>query len=63
MAETAILAKQPGLTDAIVIGLSSMIGAGVFAAFTLAARAAGNGLLLGLVVAVIVAACNATASG
>ncbi len=39
-----------------------MIGAGVFAAFTPAARAAGNGLLVGLVVAAIAAFCNATSS-
>ena len=39
-----------------------MIGAGVFAAFTPAAQAAGNGLLIGLAVAAIVAACNALAS-
>ncbi len=40
-----------------------MVGAGVFAAFTPAARAAGSGLLLGLVVAAVVAYCNATSSG
>jgi APA family basic amino acid/polyamine antiporter len=39
-----------------------MIGAGVFAAFGPAARAAGNGLLLGLAVAAFVAFCNATSS-
>ena len=39
-----------------------MIGAGVFAAFTPAAQAAGSGLLVGLVVAAIVASCNALAS-
>ncbi len=44
------------------IGLGSMIGAGVFAAFAPAARAAGNGLLIGLVIAALVAFCNATSS-
>lgn len=39
-----------------------MIGAGVFAAFSPAARAAGNGLLVGLAVAAVVAFCNATSS-
>jgi APA family basic amino acid/polyamine antiporter len=48
--------------DAVVIGLGSMIGAGVFAAFGPAARAAGSGLLLGLAVAAVIAYCNATAS-
>lgn len=39
-----------------------MIGAGVFAAFTPAAAVAGSGLLVGLVVAAMVAFCNATSS-
>jgi APA family basic amino acid/polyamine antiporter len=46
----------------VVIGLGSMIGAGVFAAFAPAARAAGAGLLVGLAIAAVVAYCNATAS-
>ena len=48
--------------DAVVIGLGSMIGAGVFAAFAPAARAAGGLLLAGLALAALVAYCNATAS-
>jgi len=56
------LARRLGTTDAVVIGLGSMIGAGVFAAFGPAARAAGNGLLIGLGLAAIVAYCNATSS-
>src|SRR6185312_6312131 len=47
---------------AVVIGLGSMIGAGVFAAFGPAARAAGAALLIGLVLAAAIAYCNATAS-
>ena len=39
-----------------------MIGAGVFAAFAPAARAAGTGLLVGLGIAAVIAYCNATAS-
>ena len=46
----------------MVIGLGSMIGAGVFAAIGPAARAAGSGLLLGLAFAAAVAYCNATSS-
>jgi len=46
----------------VIIGLGAMIGAGVFAAFGPAARAAGKGLLLGLAVAAVVAYCNATSS-
>ncbi|WP_182909362.1 APC family permease [Microbispora sp. H13382] len=56
------LERRLGLADAVVIGLGSMIGAGVFAAFAPAARAAGSGLLLGLAAAAVVAYCNATSS-
>lgn len=56
------LARRLGTTDAVVIGLGSMIGAGVFAAFGPAARAAGIGLLVGLVLAAVIAYCNASAS-
>jgi basic amino acid/polyamine antiporter, APA family len=56
------LARRLGTTDAVVIGLGSMIGAGVFSAFGPAARAAGAGLLIGLVLAAAIAYCNATAS-
>lgn len=48
--------------DAVIIGLGSMLGAGVFAAFSPAAAAAGAGLLIGLALAALVAYCNATAS-
>jgi APA family basic amino acid/polyamine antiporter len=56
------LVRRLGTTDAVVIGLGSMMGAGVFAAFSPAAAAAGSGLLIGLAVAAVVAWCNATAS-
>lgn len=56
------LGRRLGLADAVTIGLGSMIGAGVFAAFGPAARAAGSGLLLGLALAALVAYCNATSS-
>jgi APA family basic amino acid/polyamine antiporter len=56
------LARRLGLGDAVVIGLGSMIGAGVFAAVGPAAEAAGAGLLIGLVLAAAVAYCNATSS-
>ncbi|SDJ84854.1 basic amino acid/polyamine antiporter, APA family [Nonomuraea maritima] len=57
-----LLERRLGLPDAVGIGLGSMIGAGVFAAFAPAARAAGAGLLIGLVLAAVVAYCNATSS-
>jgi len=53
------LARRLSLTNAIFLGLGSMIGAGLFASFSPAARAAGNGLLVGLAVAALVAAFNA----
>ncbi|MBN1092831.1 APC family permease [Blastococcus sp. TML/M2B] len=56
------LSRRLGTTDAVVIGLGSMLGAGVFAAFSPAAQAAGAGLLVGLALAAVVAYCNATAS-
>jgi APA family basic amino acid/polyamine antiporter len=56
------LARRLRTPDAVVIGLGSMIGAGVFAAFGPAAEAAGSGLLIGLVLAALVAFCNATSS-
>ncbi len=58
----ASLDRRLGLGDAVFIGLGSMIGAGVFAAYGPAARAAGTGLLVGLAVAAVVAYCNATSS-
>lgn len=56
------LRRSLGLFDAVVIGLGSMIGAGIFAALGPAARAAGSGLLLGLALAAVVAYCNGTSS-
>lgn len=59
---TAALRRTLGPGDAVVIGLGSMIGAGIFAALGPAARAAGPGLLLGLAIAAVVAYCNAMSS-
>jgi APA family basic amino acid/polyamine antiporter len=56
------LARRLHLGDAVVIGLGSMIGAGIFASFAPAAAAAGVGLLVGLVIAGFIAFCNATSS-
>ncbi|SEP75530.1 amino acid/polyamine/organocation transporter, APC superfamily [Mycobacterium sp. 88mf] len=56
------LRRRLGTTDAVVIGLGSMVGAGIFAALAPAAAAAGSGLLIGLAVAAVVAYCNAASS-
>jgi APA family basic amino acid/polyamine antiporter len=59
---TGTLQRRLGVSDAVVIGAGSMIGAGVFAVWAPAAGAAGSGLLIGLAIASIVAFCNATSS-
>ncbi|CAN5794299.1 APC family permease [soil metagenome] len=56
------LDRRLGVTDATVIGLGAMIGAGVFAALGPAAAAAGPWLLASLAAASLVAYCNATSS-
>ncbi|MGW1191566.1 APC family permease [Streptomyces sp. NPDC002559] len=61
-AGTGGLRRRLGVFDAVVIGLGSMIGAGVFIAPAPAAGAAGSGLLIGLGLAAVVAYCNATSS-
>jgi APA family basic amino acid/polyamine antiporter len=59
---TANLRRRLGPFDAVVIGVGSMVGAGVFAVWAPAAASAGSWLLLGLVIAGVVALCNATSS-
>ncbi len=56
------LQRRLGVADAVVIGAGSMIGAGVFVAWSPAADAAGTGLIIGLVIAGVVAFCNAASS-
>ena len=61
-ADQPLLSRRLGTADAVVIGLGSMIGAGIFVALSPAAAAAGSGLLTGLAIAAVVAYCNATSS-
>ncbi|WP_030726025.1 APC family permease [Streptomyces sp. NRRL S-237] len=56
------LRRTLGVSDAVVVGLGAMVGAGVFAALAPAAGAAGGGLLAALGVAGVVAYCNAHSS-
>jgi APA family basic amino acid/polyamine antiporter len=56
------LERRLGLGDAVIVGLAAMVGAGVFAAFGPAARAAGGWLSAALLLAAGVAWCNATSS-
>ncbi|RWZ49740.1 amino acid permease [Labedella phragmitis] len=53
------LERRLGLGDAVMIGLGSMIGAGVFVVFAPAAASAGALLFVGLLVVAVVAWCNA----
>ncbi|WP_298585751.1 APC family permease [uncultured Kocuria sp.] len=56
------LARRLGVLDATVIGVGSMVGAGVFVAFAPAAGFAGPWLPLALLLAAVVAWCNATST-
>lgn len=61
-AESGELQRRLGLGDAVVVGAGSMVGAGVFVAWAPAAEAAGTALLVGLVIAGVIAFCNAASS-
>src|SRR4051794_22687446 len=56
------LARKLGTGDAVIVGLGSMIGAGVFSAVGPATRAAGNVVVVALLIAGALAYCNATSS-
>lgn len=56
------LERRLDTSDAVVVGLGAMVGAGVFAALGPAAAAAGSLLLAGLALAAVVATCNALSS-
>ena len=62
-AEAGELRRHLGVFDAVVIGLGSMIGAGIFAALAPGRRGRpGPGCCSGLALAAVVAYCNATSS-
>ncbi|TQM10938.1 APC family permease [Pseudonocardia kunmingensis] len=56
------LQRRLGTADATVLGLAAMLGTGVFAVWAPAAAAAGPWLLLAVVLAGVVAACNAAST-
>ncbi|HBR15049.1 MAG TPA: amino acid permease [Candidatus Omnitrophica bacterium] len=56
------LSRQLTTWDAVIIGISAMIGSGIFVAIGPAAGSAGSGILIGIIVAACVAYCNATSS-
>lgn len=59
---TAGLDRRLGLFGSTAVGISAMVGAGLFVVFGPAAAAAGSGLFIALGVAAGVAACNAISS-
>ncbi len=54
--------RRLGTADAVVLGLAAMLGTGVFAVWSPAAAAAGPWLLLAVVLAGVVATCNAAST-
>ncbi|WP_232821782.1 APC family permease [Desertihabitans aurantiacus] len=62
MSAPTVLARRLGLLESVGVGLAAMVGAGVFAAFPPAAAASGNLLWLALLLAALVAWCNAFSS-
>jgi Amino acid transporters len=54
--------RRLGTADAVALGLAAMLGTGVFAVWAPAAATAGPWLLLAVVLAGIVAACNAAST-
>ena len=56
------LQRHLGMGRAVIVGLAAMIGAGVFYVWAPASAAAGTGLLIGLVIAGVIASLNALSS-
>lgn len=54
--------RRLGTADAVVLGLAAMLGTGVFAVWGPAAAAAGPWLILAILLAAVVATCNATST-
>lgn len=59
---TGTLDRRLGLAGSTAVGVSAMVGAGLFVVFGPATRAAGDALVVALAVAAVVAACNAVSS-
>jgi APA family basic amino acid/polyamine antiporter len=62
MTEQPALHRVVSLPGAVLLGLGSILGTGVFVSIGLAAGVAGNAALLAIVLAATVAACNALSS-
>uniref|UniRef100_UPI002FC9739F amino acid permease n=1 Tax=Aeromicrobium sp. TaxID=1871063 RepID=UPI002FC9739F len=59
---TDALDRRLGLVGSVAVGMGAMIGAGLFVVFPPAVAAAGDGVLVALAIAALVAACNAISS-
>ncbi|MEY3869578.1 MAG: hypothetical protein RLZZ338_3469 [Cyanobacteriota bacterium] len=55
---SAQLKRQIGIFDAILIGLGSIIGTGVFVSIGIAVNIAGYGVIIAIVLAAVIAMCN-----
>jgi APA family basic amino acid/polyamine antiporter len=56
--QTARLQRQAGLPGAVTIGLSSMVGTGIFVSVGIAAGISGPSVVLAIIIAALVATCN-----
>jgi len=62
VAAAASLRREVGLVGAIMMGLGSMVGTGVFVSIGVAAGVAGPAVVLAIALAAVVATCNALSS-
>lgn len=60
--ETLQLLRVVGLPGAVLLGLGSMVGTGVFVSLGLGAELAGPGVLIAVTIAAVVAMCNGLSS-
>lgn len=59
---TTVLKREVGLWGAIMMGLGSIIGTGVFVSIGIAAEVAGPAVILAVIIAALVAICNGLSS-
>lgn len=53
-----ILRREIGVLGAVMMGLGSIVGTGVFVSIGIAARIAGSAVVLAVAIAALVAICN-----
>jgi APA family basic amino acid/polyamine antiporter len=58
----SVLRRELGLGGAVLLGLGSIVGTGVFVSLAVAAGVAGSGVIVATVLAGLLAACNALSS-